>query len=63
MGELQHLLVTIFGLTVTFFVPAVVWVMLAVGLYQLVRSKIRRVRVLLWGPRPLMREGSGQQIG
>jgi len=63
MSELQHLLVTIFGLTITFFVPAVVWTMLAVGLYQLVRSKIRRVRVLRWGSRLLMREGSGQQVG
>ncbi len=63
MSELQHLLVTIFGLTITFFVPAVVWAMLAVGLHQLVRSKIRRVRVLRWGSRRLMREGGGQQVG
>ncbi len=45
MGNLQDVLSTVFGMAVTFFVPAIVWITLVVGLYDLVRDKIRQIRV------------------
>jgi hypothetical protein len=57
MGALSHIFVDVSGLVVTYLVPVVVWVMLAVGLCQLVRDKIRHVRVMpLWSRRQ-MRKG------
>ena len=50
-----------FGLIVTFLVPAVVWVMLATGLFQFVREEVRQVRV---APRSSQRlERYGQRTG
>ena len=55
------LLSDVFGLAVTFFVPAVVWTTLVAGLYQLVREEVRRVRVTLRRSQRL--EGYSQQVG
>ncbi len=38
-----------FGLAVTVLVPAVVWIMLLVGLWQFAREEIRQIRVILPG--------------
>ena len=45
MGNLQDVLSTVFGMAVTFFISAIVWITLVVGLYDLVRDKIRQIRV------------------
>jgi hypothetical protein len=57
MEALSHIFVDISGLVVTYLVPVVVWVMLAVGLYQLVREKIGQVGVMPRGSRRIMRNG------
>jgi hypothetical protein len=49
-----------FGLIVTFFIPAVVWVTLTTGLFQFVREEVRQARV---APRRSQRlERYGQRI-
>ena len=63
MGELQYLLINISGLAVTYFVPAIVWGVLIVGVYQLVRQKIRHVCLVPRGPQQLAQAGYGQQVG
>ena len=45
MSSLQDILSTISGLAITFFVPAVVWITLSAGVYQLVRDGVRRIRL------------------
>ena len=50
-----------FGLVVTFFVTAIVWVTLAAGLYQLVREEVRQIRVTPRRSQEL--ERYGQQAG
>ncbi len=57
MGALSYIFVDVSGLVVTYLVPAVVWVLLAVGLYQLVRDKIRHVRVMPLRSRRIMQKG------
>jgi hypothetical protein len=42
---MSRLLSDVLGLVVTFFVSMVVWITLAVGLYQLVRKEIGHLRV------------------
>jgi hypothetical protein len=44
-----------FGLVVTFFVPAVVWITLATGLFQFVREEVRQARVAPRRPQRLER--------
>lgn len=63
MGEMPSLLINLSGLAVTYFVPAVVWIVLMAGIGQLVREKIRHVRLMPRGLRRLVREGYGQQAG
>jgi len=63
MGNLQSVLFTVFGLVVTFFVPAIVWITLMAGLYQLVRDGIRRLRVAPRRSRGFIRKGYGQRAG
>jgi len=46
MSNWQSVFSTASWLAVTFFVPAVVWITLSLGLYQLIRDKVRRVRVV-----------------
>ena len=46
MGNWQSVFSTVSWLAVTFFVPAVVWITVSLGLYQLIRDKVRRVRVV-----------------
>jgi hypothetical protein len=41
MGSWQHVLADAFAWAITLFVPAMVWGLLAAGLYQLVRDRIR----------------------
>ncbi len=45
MGGLENITSDVFGLVVTLFVTAVVWVVLIGGLYQLVRDRIRQIRI------------------
>jgi len=47
----------IFDLLVTFMVPTVVWALLAAGLYQLARERVRRVRLPVKRHRSLAQEG------
>ena len=47
MVNAQNIVVTIFKLSVTFLVPAVVWVTLMAGLLQLVFGGIRRLGTAL----------------
>jgi hypothetical protein len=63
VGEMQYLLINISGLAVTYFVPAVVWVVLMAGIFQLVREKTRHVRLMPHRFRRLGREGYSQQAG
>jgi len=57
MGGLQHLLVDTVRLVVTLLVPAVVWLMLAAGLFQLALGKLRHVHIMPLGLRRPTREG------
>jgi hypothetical protein len=45
MGGWENSISDVFGLVVTLFVSGVVWVVLLAGSYQLVRDKIRQVRM------------------
>jgi hypothetical protein len=47
MGNVQNVLTLVFGFTVTFFVPAIVWAMLLAGLIQLSYEGIHRMGVVL----------------
>ena len=49
MLNAQNTLVTISSIIVTFFVPAVVWITLVVGLLQLIYTGIRRLGTTLIG--------------
>ena len=49
MIDVQHILVSILRLTVTFFVPAVVWITLTAGLFQLIYDLICRLGGVLSG--------------
>ena len=60
MGNLQNILSTVFGLAITYLVPAVVWVTLIAGLYQLVRDEIRQIHVVPRRLRRLVQEGYSQ---
>jgi hypothetical protein len=53
MSNWQHAVSIVFGLAVTFLVPAIVWTTLAAGLYQLVRDRIHRIRLAPRGSRSL----------
>ena len=53
MINVQNILVTIFVLVVTFFVPTVVWITLIAGLFQLVYDGVRRLEGMLTGWRRL----------
>lgn len=57
MGMLPYTFVDVAGLVVTYLVPVAVWFMLAVGLYQLIREKVRHVRVMPLRSRHEMRQG------
>ena len=57
MGVLSYMFVDVAGLVVTYLVSVVVWVMLAVGLYQLFRERIRHVRVTPLRPQRELRQG------
>jgi hypothetical protein len=45
--SVQDILVSVFGLAVTFLVPTIVWVTLGAGLLQLIRKGIHQLRVVL----------------
>ena len=61
MDALQYVLIDVFGLAVTFFVPGFVWVMLTIGFYQLVRDKLGQVRLIPRRSRRMVRESYGQR--
>ena len=60
MANGPNALVALSEVILTFFVPAVVWAVLVIGLAQLVAGGIRRVRV---APRRFVREQSAQRAG
>ena len=55
MNAWQNTLSTIFELAVTFLVPAVVWLKLIAGLYQLIRDRIHQLHL---SPRRMRPSGS-----
>ena len=61
MGSIREVVSILTRLGLTLLVPAAVWTLLIVGLYQFVRGSIRRVRV---PPRTvgLTRVGEGRQV-
>ncbi len=58
---MSNLLLDVFTLVMTFFVPGVVWTVLIAGLYQLIREKVRQVHVTPQRPQRL--ERYSQQAG
>ena len=60
MASAQNTLITIFGLGVTFLVPAVVWITLMAGLLQLVFDGIRRLGIALPGTQRFARRSARQ---
>ena len=59
VAAISSLLSDVFGLVMTFFVSAVVWITLAAGLYQLVRKEIDQMHVT--PPQRLELEGYSHQ--
>jgi hypothetical protein len=59
MGGLQHVLVDIATVVISLFVPAVVWLLLVAGLFQLAVSKLRQIHITPLGLRRSTREGLG----
>ena len=58
MINVQNILVTIFVLAVTFFVPAVVWITVVAGLFQLVYDGVRQLEGVLSGSRRLSQKSA-----
>ena len=56
-GETHNLLINLSEMAITYFVPAVVWVVLMAGIGQLIREKIRQTRLVRRRFRRLVREG------
>jgi hypothetical protein len=57
MTDLAQLLVDAFTLVMTIAVPAIVWLLLLIGLFQLVRDGLRRTLISHVGIRRTTREG------
>ena len=58
MANAQNMVVTISTLGVTFLVPAIVWVTLIAGLFQLVFGGIRRLGIALPGTQRFARRSA-----
>jgi len=60
MAHWQSVVATVFGTVVAVLVPALVWTILAAGLYQLIREAVRRARP---APRRLVQKRPARQAG
>jgi hypothetical protein len=58
MLNMQNILVNAFGFAVKFLVPAVVWITLIAGLYQLISGRVHRALDGLSGARKLTRRSA-----
>lgn len=50
MGGIEGTVALVIGIAVVLFVPALVWATVIVGLYQIVRDKVRETRLAKVGP-------------